>query len=214
VGIAERSGADAPPTEVTLRRLAGELRDGTAHPPLLAAALRDEADDPVPEDDPHLGQLAANGPRADGRRDEIALIVEAIREGFLLHYGRSRLLRDDDPDLLLLAGDRLYALGLARLAALGDLEAVGQLAEVISLSAQAHAEGRPELADAAWDAGALAVGWGADGELRAAQEAARKGVPGAEEALRAAARRLAGDGSAVAADAGRRGGGPRRLSER
>ena len=30
----------------------------------------------------------------------------------------------DDPDLALLAGDRLYALGLQKLAAAGDLEAI------------------------------------------------------------------------------------------
>jgi len=45
---------------------------------------------------------------------------------------------------MLLAGDHLYALGLARLAALGDLDAVAELADVISLSAQAHASGGPQ----------------------------------------------------------------------
>ena len=47
-----------------------------------------------------------------------------------------------DPDLALLAGDYLYALGLERLAALGDLEAIRELSDLISLSAQLHdAEG-------------------------------------------------------------------------
>jgi hypothetical protein len=41
-----------------------------------------------------------------------------------------------------MAGDRLYALGLARLAELGDLQAVGELADVISLAAQAPRRGR------------------------------------------------------------------------
>ena len=68
------------------------------------------------------------------------------------------MLRPDDPDLALLAGDRLYALGLARLAELGDLDAVAGLAGVISRAAQAHAEGDPDAARAAWDAGARAVG--------------------------------------------------------
>ena len=68
------------------------------------------------------------------------------------------MLRPDDPDLALLAGDRLYALGLARLAELGDLEAVDVLAGVISRAAQAHAEGDPDAARAAWEAGARAVG--------------------------------------------------------
>ncbi len=55
-------------------------------------------------------------------------------------------MRPDDPDLALLAGDRLYALGLERLAALGDLDAVAELADVIALCAQAHAEGDPARA--------------------------------------------------------------------
>jgi hypothetical protein len=66
--------------------------------------------------------------------------------------------RPADPDLALLAGDRLYALGLARLAALGDVEAVAVLADVISRSAQAHAEDDPARADVAWRVGAEAVG--------------------------------------------------------
>ena len=44
-----------------------------------------------------------------------------------------------DPDLRLLAGDHLYAFGLVRLASIGDLEAVDELADLISLCAQAHA---------------------------------------------------------------------------
>ena len=94
---------------------------------------------------------------------------------------------------MLLAGDHLYALGLARLAALGDLPAVSELADVISLGAQAHAEGRTDLAEAAWEAGAAAVGWGADGALQAAKAAARSGAPEAPAALRAAARLMAGE---------------------
>jgi hypothetical protein len=176
-------------TEATLRRLAGALREQGG---LLADALR--PDGPVLHDgDPALGALAAAGPRAACHTEDVAFVIEAIREGYLLHYGAGRLLRDDDRDLVLLAGDHLYALGLARLAALGDLDAVRELADVISLGAQAHAEGRPELADAAWEAGAAAVGWGADAALQAAKDAARDGAPDAPEALRAAARRLRGD---------------------
>ena len=51
-------------------------------------------------------------------------MVEAVREGYLLHYGEPRLLAGHDADLALLAGDYLYALGIERLAALGDPEAV------------------------------------------------------------------------------------------
>jgi hypothetical protein len=182
--------AENVPTADTLRRLAEALR---AEGGLLAEAMRDGAEPAVPAGDPALGAVAAAGPRAACHTEALAFVIEAIREGYLLHYADGRLLRDEDPDLVLLAGDRLYALGLARLAALGDLDAVAELADVISLGAQAHAEGRPELAEAVWEAGAAAVGWGADDALRAAKAAARDGAPDAPEALRAAARRLRGD---------------------
>ena len=84
-----------------------------------------------------------------------------ILEGSRLHYGEPRVVQPDDPDLALLLGDQLYALGLSRLAALGDLDAVAELADVISLVAQAHAAGDADLAEAVWEAGAVAVGWGA-----------------------------------------------------
>lgn len=105
-------------------------------------------------------QLAAAGPRTVGDRGEYELLLEMIYEGSLLHYGSARVVHTDDPDLALLLGDQLYALGLSRLAALGDLEAVDVLAGVISLLAQAHAEGAPERAEAIWTAGANAIGWG------------------------------------------------------
>jgi hypothetical protein len=185
------------PTADTLGRLAEALR---AQGGLLAAALAPGAERATPvesEGDPALGAFAAAGPRAEGRGADVAFVVEAIREGYLLHYASGRLLRKDDRDLMLLAGDHLYALGLARLAALGDLHAVSELADVISLGAQAHAEGRPDLAEAAWEAGAAAVGWGADAALLAAKAAARAGAPEAPADLRAAARLLAGDAARV-----------------
>ncbi len=70
-----------------------------------------------------------------------------------------------DPDLALLAGDYLYALGLERLAALGDLAAVRELSDLISLAAQIHDTGRsPERAAqeaaALWLACAMAIAAG------------------------------------------------------
>jgi hypothetical protein len=114
----------------------------------LAALLRGEG-----------GLLAATvaEPPVAPPGDERAFILEAIREGYLQHYGTGRVVRPEDPDLALLAGDRLYALGLERLAALGDLAAVAELADVISLSAQAHAEDDPRRAAAVWEAGASAL---------------------------------------------------------
>jgi hypothetical protein len=154
---------------------------------LLADALG-----PAPSEDGALGAAAAAGPRSSGREADIAFVIEAIREGELLHYGDSRLFAAIEPDLALLAGDRLYALGLARLAALGDVEAVSELADVIALCAQARAEGRPELADAVWRAGVAAVGWGSSEVLDAAKAAARAGDPGAPDALLAASREVGG----------------------
>jgi hypothetical protein len=106
-------------------------------------------------------QVAAAGPRVADRAADYELLLEMIFEGSLLHYGSARVIRTTDPDLALLLGDQLYALGLARLAALGDLEAVDALATVISGLAQAHAEGDPDSAAQIWAAGAQAIGWGA-----------------------------------------------------
>lgn len=154
---------------------------------LLAAALGPEA-----TGDGALGVTAAAGPCSAGREADIAFVVEAIREGELLHYGAPRLFPAIEPDLALLAGDRLYALGLARLAALGDLDAVAELSDVIALCAQARAEGRADLAEAVWEAGVAGLGWGASDALRDAKAAARAGDPGAPGALVAAARERTG----------------------
>ena len=147
-------------------------------------------DDSVAPADGALGALAAGGPRAQAHAADIAFVVEAIREGWLLHYGEPRVLADAEPDLRLLAGDRLYALGLARLAVLGDLAAVVELADVIALSAQAQIQDDAALSDAVWEAGAVAVGWGTNDAHRAAKDAARAGRSGAATALRAAARQM------------------------
>lgn len=135
----------------------------------LAATLR--------EDGGLLAAVVADSdaatPLGDAAGPDYALLVEAIREGYLLHYGDGRVVRSDDRDLALLAGDRLYALGLERLAALGDLDAVVELADVISLCAQSHAEGDPDRAAAVWDAGAAAVGRGSTPDHEAEKAAWR-----------------------------------------
>lgn len=155
---------------------------------LLAEALLAE-----PGGSAEHGELAARGPLAAGREDELALVVEAVREGYLLHYGAPRVFDASDPDLALLAGDRLYAFGLAKLADAGDLASVRELADVIALSAVAHAGDDPELAEAVWLAGVVAVGWGAWPGLAEAKAAVRAQEPGARAALQAVARQLAGD---------------------
>jgi hypothetical protein len=131
----------------------------------IAALLREEQT-PIsahvvdPTEQPVFGLLAALGERAAAAPGEYALVVEAVREGYLLHYGTPRLLRDHDTDLALLAGDYLYALGIERLAAIGDDEAVAVLSELIGNCAQLHAEGREEEVPSLWRASALAVGGG------------------------------------------------------
>ena len=166
---------------------------GAVHAALLAeGGLLAGALGPAPADDGVLGAAAASGPRSNGREADIAFVIEAIREGELLHYGAPRLFDAIEPDLALLAGDRLYALGLARLAELGDVEAVSELADVIALCAQARADGRPELAAAVWQAGVAAVGWGSSDAVDAAKVAARAGHPGAADALQAASHELSG----------------------
>ncbi|HYB23446.1 MAG TPA: hypothetical protein VED41_06600 [Solirubrobacteraceae bacterium] len=132
-------------------------------------------------------RTAAGGPRAAGNRAEYELLMEAIYEGYLLHYGLPRVVRVPEADLSLLAGDRLYAVGLARLVTLGDTLAVAELADTITLSALAQGAGGCELAEAVWAAGARAVGWGPS-ELHArAKDLVLAGAPEAIEAMRTSA---------------------------
>lgn len=163
-----------------LIRLARDLREDEA----IALHVRDSAEPPA------LGLLVAAGPRAEGAAGEYGLLFEAIREGFLLHYGEPRLIAEADPDLRLLAGDYLYALGLERLAAQGDVTAVRELGDLISLSAQVHArdgDGAAESTDALWLAAAVAVGAGPDDAHERAKRSLREGGPDAAGALAAAA---------------------------
>jgi hypothetical protein len=88
---------------------------------------------------------------------ERRFVLEAVHEGYLMHYGEPRAFAGMDDDMRLLAGDALYALGLSRLAEAGDLEAVAELSDLISRSAQAHAEGRPADAEALWARSAEAL---------------------------------------------------------
>jgi hypothetical protein len=111
---------------------------------LLAAALREQA----PPDEP----LTADVPPGP-----YALTLAAVREGYLLHYGAGRVTEVTDPDLALLGGDRLYALAVAELVALGDLDAVVTLADLISDCARAHADDDPPQAAATWEAAARAI---------------------------------------------------------
>jgi hypothetical protein len=147
--------------------------------PISAAELYSSLREPAEgELDPVFSPLA---------EERFALGLETIYEGYAVHYGRPRSFRAQDGDASLVLGDYLYAQGLARIAALGEGEAVADLAELISLCAQARGDGRPGDG-AAWAATAALLG---RGELAAARDALSRAGDAAP--LDALARRAAGD---------------------
>jgi hypothetical protein len=163
------------PADPVLLAVADAVRDDDT---LLSAHLRE------PSGSSALGALAAAGPRASGAEGDYSFVVEAVREGYLLHYGEPRILGDLDPDVALLAGDHLYALGLECLAGLGDLEAVRELADLISLCAVAHAQGPGEsrTAGTLWLAATAAVTAGGSAAHEAAKARLRADGAGADTA--------------------------------
>ncbi|MGH2954608.1 MAG: hypothetical protein ACRDK9_11460 [Solirubrobacterales bacterium] len=172
------------PGTAVLEALAEELR---AERSVISAHVVEPADEVSA-----LGSLAAAGPRAASAPGEYAFVVEAMREGYLLHYATPRLLSGADADLALLAGDYLYALGLERLAALEDLAAVRELADLISLAAQAHGGDRaPDRArregESLWLASAVAVGCGSSDAHAQAKGSLREASPPAAGELWSAA---------------------------
>jgi len=102
------------------------VADATMESPLWGEAVRAD-----PE------RLAVFG---DLVPERFRLGVETVYEGYLLHYGRPRLFAPPDEDVRLLLGDYLYAHGLVRIAATGELDAVAALAELISTCAAIRAE--------------------------------------------------------------------------
>jgi hypothetical protein len=111
--------------------------------------------------------------------------LETIYEGYLVHYGAPRLFEPPDPDTALLLGDYLYAHGLVRIANVGDVGAVSDLSELISLCSQLRAE--DAAGDAAlWAATAALLGQASLDEPRAALRLRCDAAP-LDEAARAAA---------------------------
>jgi hypothetical protein len=165
-------------------------REGEAIAPALAAPGAEDVIGPL------VCACAARGEGHENARPaaELALVMESILEGYLLHYGRSRLVDTADEDLRLLAGDHLYAVGLSHLARLGDLEAVRALADLITLCARAHADaggngGPPGVPAALWLLSALAVGGGSWPQYQRSLEAAHQGRAGPADLLSVARRR-------------------------
>jgi hypothetical protein len=163
-----------------LHALATQLRGEES---VISPHVCDPGDQP-----PALGMLVAAGDRAASAPSEYAVLFESIREGYLLHYASPRVVNGADEDLALLAGDYLYARGLERLAALGDLEAVRELSDLISLAAQLHAANGTATAldqgcGALWLASAMAVAVGPPPGHGEAKSALRRDEPGASRGL-------------------------------
>jgi hypothetical protein len=161
--------------------------EAAAESPLWGAALRPE------EERESLPVFSPLGPPA------LALGLETIYEGYLVHYGRPRLFVPPDRDTGVLLGDYLYAHGLVRVSEQGDVTVVADLAELLSLCAQLRAEPGPGDADddgALWAATCALVGSG-DPELASARTALRDG--GDATPLASLAARVAGDEPVAAA---------------
>jgi hypothetical protein len=119
----------------------------------LAGLLRSEGTPVSAHVAETAAEVAAGSPASLG-----SFVLDAVREGYLLHYGEPRLIAGQDDDLALLAGDYLYALGIERLAADGDTAAVLELADLIAGCARLHAEGRGAEAEKLWRVAATALG--------------------------------------------------------
>jgi hypothetical protein len=122
--------------------------------------------DSIAEEAGHESPLWAAAARADPERvavfsllcdDEYAIGLETIYEGYLCHHGRPRLFAPADAELALLLGDYLYAHGLVRVASTGSVDAVAELAELISVCSRLRAEGEDGDGEA-WLAAAVALG--------------------------------------------------------
>ncbi len=108
----------------------------------LAATGGELADvKPLADRKPIFCELLEQGSVTSEAARDYGFVFESVLEGYLMHTGTPRLHLPDDRDLKLIAGDFLYAVGLQRLAQLGDLKAVGLLADLITLGSRLHVEG-------------------------------------------------------------------------
>jgi hypothetical protein len=149
---------------------------------LWADALRPE---PQRENEPVFSAFVSE--------ERFSLGLETIYEGYLLHYGRSRLFDPSDEDIALLLGDALLAQGLVLVSATGSVAAVADLAKLLALCTQARADG-VDGDGAAWAATAALLG--EDGLADARLELRDRRDPGPLERL---ARASVGDAAVEAA---------------
>ena len=113
-------------------------------------------------------RLWAEAALADGDRERVAVFsplapppfelgLETVYEAYLVHYGRSRLFAPSGESERILLGDYLYAHGLVHIAAVGGVDAVATMAELISRCASLRASGEDGDGDA-WVAAASSLG--------------------------------------------------------
>ncbi len=156
IGLASRRAASADIWETI-------AVEATRESTVWADALRDPSE---------REYVCVFSPLAD---DVFALGLETIYEGYLLHYGRPRLFAAPDRDTGVLLGDYLYAHGLVRIAELGRVAVVADLAELLSLCAHVRAEpgiSRPLPDGVVWAATVALLG--EDGRLERARSALRE----------------------------------------
>ena len=140
-------GAEGPDRELWLRL----VNEGTKESALWAELLLPE---PKRSEQLAFSPLAASG---------LALGIETIYEGYLVHYGSSRLFSPGDPNLALLLGDRLYAHGLVHVSESGSVAVVADLATLLELCARLQAERKPGDG-ALWAAAVARLGQGGLGD--------------------------------------------------
>jgi hypothetical protein len=132
------------------REALGRVLSETAAPFGIAVREPDEAE---------MRYALLYGELAGGDADDdyaMAMALEFVYEGYLLHYRESRVLAGETPlETRLLAGDHFDARGLHEVARRGDVESAGLLTRLMSACSWLRSEGLPfESDDDLW---ALAV---------------------------------------------------------
>ncbi len=97
--------------------------------------------------------------------------LETVYEAYLVHYGKPRLFAPSSESERILLGDYLYAHGLVRIAAVGGVDAVAAMAELISRCAALRAAGE-DGDGTAWVEAARRLG-GSPSEAAVAEALAR-----------------------------------------
>ena len=122
----------------------------TPTPPLVELSQRMAAVDPGWRVAPDVAASALERSSGHALRRGVAVGVESIREGWLLHRDATRLLPGAEPHLTLLVGDWCYAAGLCEVAEHGTLEDVETLAALVA-DVSARDDAPEDQHEAHWD---------------------------------------------------------------